>query len=186
MDPLLIDVPEEIQTDRLSIRMPRPGEGPAVNEAVVESFAQLHPWMPWAQTLPSVDDSELHSRRANARFRLREDLSFRGWLSGTDTYVVGSGLHRIDWSVPRFEIGYWCRTSLVGQGYVSEVVLALTALAFDRLNAKRVEIRTDESNQRSRRVAERCGFTCEGTLRCDSRSPDGLVRDTCVYAIVRR
>jgi RimJ/RimL family protein N-acetyltransferase len=42
-----------------------------------------------------------------------------------------------------------------------------------------------KNNDRSRRVAERCGFDFEGTLRCDSRSPDGTLRDTCVYAIVR-
>jgi hypothetical protein len=30
------------------------------------------------------------------------------YLKGTNTFVGGSGLHRMDWSVSRFEIGYWC------------------------------------------------------------------------------
>ncbi len=185
MDPLLIDVPEEIETDRLVIRMPRPGEGAAVNAAVAESFDELHRWMPWAATLPTVADSEAHSRRANARFRLREDLTYRAWLKGSDTCVVGSGLHRLDWSIPRFEIGYWCRTRLVGQGYTSEVVRALTTLAVERLGARRIEIRVDGSNARSRRVAERCGFTLEGTLRNAGRNVAGGLCDECVYALVR-
>jgi RimJ/RimL family protein N-acetyltransferase len=185
MEPLLIDVPEQIETDRLTIRMPRPGEGAAVNAAVAESFDELHRWMPWAATMPTVADSEAQSRRAHGRFLLREDLSYRAWLKGTDTYVVGSGLHRMDWSVPRFEIGYWCRTSLVGRGYVSEVVRALTAVAFHRLGANRVEILTDARNHRSWRVAERCGFALEGTRRHDARAPDGALRDTRVYAKVR-
>jgi RimJ/RimL family protein N-acetyltransferase len=185
MDPLLIDVPEQIETDRLTLRVPQPGEGALVNAAVAESFEELHQWMPWAKTLPTVAETEAHSRQAFARFRLREDLPYRAWLKGTDTFVCGSGLHRMDWSIPRFEIGYWCRTSMVGRGLVAEVVRALTAVAFERLNARRVEIRMAKNNDRSRRVAERCGFDFEGTLRCDSRSPDGTLRDTCVYAIVR-
>jgi RimJ/RimL family protein N-acetyltransferase len=94
-------------------------------------------------------------------------------------------LHRIDWAVPKFEIGYWVRTPLAGQGYVSEMVHALRAMAFETLNAERVEIRCDNANERSWRVAERCGFTLEGVLRRDSRAPDGSVRDTRVYARVR-
>ena len=32
------------------------------------------------------------------------------------------GLHRIDWAVPKFEIGYWARTSHAGRGYITEDV----------------------------------------------------------------
>ncbi len=73
---------------------------------------------------------------------------------------------------------------MVGRGFVTEVVRALTAIAFERLNACRIEIRMGDRNDRSRRVAERCGFALEGTLHCDSRSPDGSLRNTCVHAIV--
>ena len=74
MDPLLIDVPERIETERLILRCPQPGDGVLVNAAVRESLDALRPFMPWAQTAPSVDESELVCRRAQARFRLREDL----------------------------------------------------------------------------------------------------------------
>jgi hypothetical protein len=66
MDPLLIDVPERIATERLIVRVPRAGDGAAVNAAVRASHAELAPWMPWAVTLPSVDESEAHCRRAQA------------------------------------------------------------------------------------------------------------------------
>ena len=74
---------------------------------------------------------------------------------------------------------------MVGRGYVSEVVRALTAVAFDRLGARRVEIHADDRNARSWRVAERCGFAHEGTLRSYRRAPDGSPEDTRVYAVVR-
>ena len=188
MEPLLIDVPERIETERLILRCPQPGDGAAVNAAICESLDALRPFMPWAQAAPSLDESELVCRRAQARFRLREDLvlsMFERAADGSERrYVGGSGLLRILWDVRRFEIGYWCRSSCTGQGFVAEAVRALNRLAFDQLGARRVELRMDGANERSRRVAERAGFTFEGVLRGDSLTPQGEVRDTRVYARV--
>lgn len=188
MDPLLIDVPERIETERLILRCPKPGDGAAVNAAVCESLDALRPFMPWAQSAPSLDESELVCRRAQARFRLREDLVLsmfeRAADGGEGRYIGGSGLHRILWDVRRFEVGYWCRSNCTGQGFVTEAVCALNRVAFDQLGARRLELRTAADNERSRRVAERAGFTFEGVLRGDSLTPQGKVRDTRVYARV--
>ena len=188
MDPLLIDVPERIETERLILRCPQPGDGAVVNAAVCESLDALRPFMPWAQAAPSLDESELVCRRAQARFRLREDLVlsiFERAADGSEgRYIGGSGLHRILWDVRRFEVGYWCRSSCTGQGFVTEAVRSLNRFAFDQLGARRVEVRMAGNNERSRRVAERAGFTFEGVLRGDSLTPQGDVRDTRIYARV--
>ena len=86
------------------------------------------------------------------------------------------------WETPRTEIGYWCRTTRAGRGYVSEAVAAVARYAHENLRAVRVEIVTDEANLASRRVAERCGFELEGVLRHERRAPDGSLRNTCIYA----
>lgn len=99
------------------------------------------------------------------------------FLKGTDTLVGSSGLHRIDWPVPRFEIGYWCRTSFSGQGYVTEAVRGIADFAFDHLDARRVEIRCNPQNHRSAHVAEYAGFRLEGELRAFERSPNGGVKE---------
>jgi RimJ/RimL family protein N-acetyltransferase len=182
-DPLLIDLPAELLTPRLRIAPPAPGDGPMLNRAIAESFAELHQWMDWATTLPSVDDSERFVRDAAARYLKREDLPLLLRRRDTGEFVGSSGMHRIDWSVPRFEIGYWCRTPLVGRGYITEAVVAMTRFAFEGLHAARVEIRCDVDNVRSARIPERLGFTLEGILRCDARTPHGELRDTRVYAL---
>lgn len=102
--------------------------------------------------------------------------------AGDGAMVGAVGLHRPVWATPKFEVGYWARTRHAGRGYVSEGVAALTQLAFVQLQAARLELLTDEANAASRRVAERCGFTLEGTLRNERRAPDGTLRHTCVYA----
>ncbi len=184
IDPLLIDLPP-LTSERLLLRAPCAGDGVALNEAVVESFDQLKPWMPWAQALPSVEQSELVCRQMAAHFAQRSDLPMFIFERDTGRFIGGTGLHRFDWSVPRFEIGYWVRRSAQGRGLVTEAVQTLARFAFDGLRARRVEVRMSSANQRSRAVAERCGFTLEGVLRQDSLGVDGQPRDTVVYSRVR-
>lgn len=145
--------------------------------------------MPWAGAMPSVDESEAHCRRQQARFILREDfvllMFVRGADGGEGELVGGAGLHRIDWTLRKFEIGYWRKTGCERRGYVTEAVRALARLAFDSLAARRVEIRMDDNNAASWRVAERAGFTLEALLRFDSATPAGEPRSTRIYARVR-
>ena len=107
------------------------------------------------------------------------------WRKSDGMYVGGSGLHRMDWSVPCFEIGYWVRVSLEGQGYISEAVNGITQFAFNQLSAERLEIRCDARNTRSASVAQRAGYTLEGTLRHDSRDPQGNLRNTMIFSKLR-
>jgi RimJ/RimL family protein N-acetyltransferase len=189
MDPLLIDVPSRLETERLILRCPQPGDGALLSEAEHETHDELRPWMVWAQTPRGIDEAEIYCRRMAARFILREDLiwlAFERTPSGeAGRLVLSCGLHRMDWTVRRFEIGYWRRASFGGQGYVTEVTRALARLCFDRFDARRVELRMDDANSASWKVAERAGFTHEGTQRDDGLTPGGLVRSTRIYARVR-
>lgn len=189
VDPVLIEVPERIETARLVLRPPRRGDGAALNAAVCASQPRLALWMPWAATPPTLDESEAYCRRQHAKFRLREDLTLllvaRG-ADGAEGEIVGAtGLHRLDWTLRVFEIGYWLREGREGAGLMTEAVGALAAMAFDALVARRVEIRCDATNARSWKVAERAGFALEGVLRQDSATPAGAPRDTRVYAKLR-
>lgn len=182
-------MPTRLETERLTLRCPQPGDGPAVHAAQTESLDELRRWMPWAQSAPQVDEAEAYCRRMQARFILREDLvwlAFERAPGGAEgRFVAAVGLHRMDWAVRRFEIGYWRRSGCGGRGYVTELTTALARLAFDRLDARRVELRMDDSNAASWKVAERCGFTLEALLRGDGLTPAGDIRSTRIYARVR-
>ncbi|MEZ4713461.1 MAG: GNAT family N-acetyltransferase [Caldilineaceae bacterium] len=186
MKPILRDFPDHFESERLLIRGPRPGDGPELNAAVIDSLAELKPWMPWAQKPPTLEESEENARRGHVRFMTREDLWLLLFSKGTHTMVGGSGLHRIDWDIPSFEIGYWVRTPYAGQGYITEAVAAITDFAFDVLGARRVFIKCDAKNERSAAVARRLDFSFEGTLHCDTRDHFGNLRDTLVFAKVRK
>ena len=185
MKPILLDFPQEFETERLLIRCPLPGDGAMVNEAIVESHEELKEWMPFAVNLPSIEETEENVRRAHAKFLLREDLRLHMIQKSSGRFVGSTGLHRINWDVGRFEIGYWIRTSEAGQGLVTEAVHGIVRWASDNLNAQRIEIRCDARNQRSRNVAERAGFHLEAILRQDEPDVEGRPSDTPIYVKLR-
>jgi RimJ/RimL family protein N-acetyltransferase len=186
--PILVDIPDSLHTERLSLRPPRAGDGAALFAAVSESLPELRQFLaslPWVAAEQSIEASEAYCRGAHAKFLTRTDLPYLAHLRSSGELVACVGLHRPEWSTPKFEVGYWCRSSRLGCGYVTEGVGAIVSLAFDALSARRVELITDEENARSRRVAERCGFVLEGVLKCERRAADGSLRNTCVYARTR-
>ncbi|MFD2115170.1 GNAT family N-acetyltransferase [Paenibacillus yanchengensis] len=184
-DPILLDIPESFESERLIIRAPLWGDGRLVNEAVTESIAELQPWMPWAQTIPTLEQSEVNIRHARLQFLERKDLRLQLLHKESGQFLGGSGLHRMDWHARTFEIGYWVRTSFAKQGYITEAVQAITTYAIGQLQANRVEIRCDSRNTRSALVAERAGFSLEGILRNDTYHVDGSLRNTMVFSKVR-
>ncbi len=186
IDPVLLDVPERLDGERTVLLAPHPGLGAEFAVVITQSLSHLRPWMPWAQEAPTAETSETVVRKMQADFIARRDLCFQIYARKPDgspgRLLGGTGLHRMDWTVRRFEIGYWIRPEAAGQGHVSEAVKLLTVMAFDKLAARRVEIRCDPRNAKSRAVAERGGFELEGILRNEALGVDGHPRDTCVYS----
>ncbi|WP_338555535.1 GNAT family N-acetyltransferase [Paenibacillus sp. KS-LC4] len=184
-NPILISFPESFETERLLIRAPQWGDGIFCNEAIGESLEQLKPWMPFAQTMPTIEQSEAYVRKARLNFLERTDLPLHLFDKQTGAFVGSSGLHRFDWDVRRFEIGYWLRTSRLGQGLMTEAVNGITDFAIQELKASRIEIHCNEMNRASARVAERAGFTLEGVLRRSAREQTGELANACIYAKVK-
>jgi len=183
MNPILKDFPEEFSTERLVIRMPKPRDGKVVYEAITASINELKPWLPFAQKEHSEQEVELNIREAYISFLRREDLRLHVFLKETGEFIASSGLHRVDWDIPKFEIGYWIDSRFSGKGYMTEAVKGISDFAFQELHAKRLEIRCDTKNTKSRAIPEKLGFTLEGILKNDDRCPDtNQLRDTCVYA----
>jgi RimJ/RimL family protein N-acetyltransferase len=63
------------------------------------------------------------------------------------------------------EVGYWVAPSARGRGVATAATRLICDWALDVLGFNRVEWQAYVGNDLSRRVAQRCGFTFEGTLR---------------------
>ena len=183
-DPLLLKIPEELQTERLVLRAPQTEMSAVVTAAIGESLETLRQWMPWAQTAPTLEETERNLRKSLARFHLREILAYFIFRKSDDAFTGSVALQNIRWEVPRFEVGYWQRTSMGGRGYTTEAVRTLTDFAFHELDAARLELFTDQRNIPSIHVAERAGYILEARIRNDKRDVEGQLCDTLMYALL--
>lgn len=182
--PSLIALPDRLEGPRVLLRPYRADDAAAVFAAIDESRAHLAPWMDWVGRHRTVDDTRDYCLRMAADWLVRHSLILGMFDRADGRYLGGTGFHAPDWATPSFEAGYWIRPSAEGNGYVTEAVRLQVDLAFGVLGARRVELWCDARNDRSRRVAERCGFVLEGRLRNRTRRPDGSLSDDLVFSLV--
>src|SRR3954447_15700460 len=71
------------------------------------------------------------------------------------------------------EIGYWAAAAARGSGATTEAVAAVCAWGFATCGVQRLEWYAEVGNVASRRVAEKVGFSIEGTLRSFLVRPGG-------------
>ena len=155
-NPLLIDLPDERTGPRVRARPYRDVDGPIVAAAVAESRERLvAAGMPWVNEWDDPNQPTIFVRRAQAQWAARDGFLLGLWDRASDVFVGSSGVHRIDWSVPNVEIGYWIRDRFEGMGLITEAVALIAAFAFDTLHAQRVRIRCDARNARSAGVPQR-------------------------------
>ena len=105
----------------------------------------------------------------------------------TDAFVAQVYVGPFSQEPVDFIIGYIADCVHEGHGYVTEAVTAMVANLFDQLEADQVRIHCDETNERSRRVAERCGFHKESSFLEEKKGSDGELHTgtTIVYLRLR-
>jgi ribosomal-protein-alanine N-acetyltransferase len=107
------------------------------------------------------------------------------FLKKTTEFVAQIYLGKINADLPEFMIGYFADIDQTGNGYVSEAVTAVVSELFATAGAHRIQIETDDTNTRSIRVAQRCGFTREGHLRENKKNSDGTISGTIFFGLLK-
>jgi len=82
------------------------------------------------------------------------------------------------------EIGYWAAAPARARGVTTEAVAAICSWGFTSCGLERIEWYAEVGNVASRRVAEKVGFTIEGTLRSYLRRHDGHRVDAWVGSLI--
>jgi len=85
-------------------------------------------------------------------------LKSTGQPIGSCGIMFSDALHSAEIDKGDAEIGYWVGLPHWGFGYATEVVRALAGRCFSELGLPRLWIGHYDGNERSRRVAEKCGF----------------------------
>ncbi|MGW4196006.1 GNAT family N-acetyltransferase [Streptomyces sp. NPDC005004] len=173
MDPVILT------TDRLRMRALAPADADAVHAAAQDPATQR-----WISSFPSPYLRE----HADAFI---DGVVTRGWADDSEyhfgLFLPDGALVGVLGVIRRgpgaAEVGFWATREYRGRGYVTEAVLAAARWAFTELSVDRLEWRAEVGNLPSRAVAERVGFTMEGTLRA-AVEHRGVRRDSWVGSLL--
>jgi [ribosomal protein S5]-alanine N-acetyltransferase len=175
-------MPEQIETERLLLRKPRPDDALAIFEGWAQD-PEVTRYLTWPP----------HRRIEQTGAFVQSCLE--AWEHGTRfPYMIshaqtGEVIGMIDPRIegPRMGIGYGAARAHWGKGYVPEATRALIDWAFQQPSLYRVYATTDVDNVASRRVLEKVGMQCEGVLRKYIIHPNisNIPRDSYMYAITK-
>jgi ribosomal-protein-serine acetyltransferase len=174
--------PVPLHTERLTLRAPDPASAEVINAAIRDSFSELSQWLPWADHVPSVEETREHLTNARAAFDAGEDCGLFVWDRYCGAFVGAVGLHARLADARRREIGYWICTSAAGRGYATEAVRAVARTALERLSLTAVEIHVHARNVASQKVALSVGFVPTGEV-AGRPEPDGSPSRMLVYVL---
>ena len=134
----------------------------AFADHVAADLPRLAEHLPW----PALTDTPDGAAGWLGPYERREDgRVVVGGIWAGDALVGGALLFHHEPYAAVVEIGCWLTAAAEGGGVAAAACSALIGLARSELAAERVEWHSTTTNTRSRRLAERLGFTHEGTLR---------------------
>ena len=108
-------MPDLISADRLTLRRWEHKHLDALMAAIAVSLAELRPWMPWAQAMPTRESEQAVLARSRARFDAGQEFNFFLFESDTNELVGYAGLEPKPAGTA--EIGYWVRSDRHRNGY---------------------------------------------------------------------
>ena len=143
-------------------------------------------WKLLVAFVPHPDNVDEFLRDAHKSYKTGQSLIFATIDKTTNTVAGSTRLMRADFNHKRIEIGFtflgktWQKTKLN-----TESKFLMLVHAFEIMEMNRVEFRTDYLNSTSRRAILRLGAKEEGVLRNHVLMPNGRVRDSVVYSIIK-
>jgi ribosomal-protein-serine acetyltransferase len=142
----------------------------------------LRTWLPWVDSSRSAGDIAAFIGSARQKLATGTGLTCGIWHRRRLAGVIEL---RVDPAHRAGEIGYWLAREARGKGSMTRATRALVDHGFADLGLHRIVLRAATGNRASRAIAERLGFTLEGTLR-EAEWVNDHFEDLAVYAVLRR
>lgn len=165
--------------------MPQAGYGHKLYEALLDGYEEGVKWLNWPPTHPTPQEVEEDCRKHHSEFILRDAIRYIIVEKDTQRIVGRCGFppSQTIWPIPQLGIAYFIRKSARNQGYATEATHVLTLLAFQELQAKKVEIYCDAENLASQKIPQRLGFTLECSKKGGWPRPDNQLAELLTYSL---
>lgn len=187
MDKFQLEIPTQLETDRLLLRRYEPGDGLMYYTTGIRNRAHLNKFESDNVILSpkTPEEAETIIRDLNADWDARNCFFMGVFNKMTLDFVAQVYIGVVNWELPEFEVGYFVDVDHQHKGYMTEAVRAAVDFIFQYLKAWRICLHTRDINLPSQMVAERCGFSLEGHIRENKRDPDGSISGDYYYGLLR-
>jgi ribosomal-protein-alanine N-acetyltransferase len=174
-----------IRTQNLILRAPLAGDYSAWASLRMESRDFLTPWEPvWTEDDLTRASFRLRVKRAAREIATDEAYSLFVLDARSEALLGGLTLGLVRRGVAQAcTLGYWMGQRHAGKGHMTEAVRGALDFAFSELALHRVEAACLPTNEPSRRLLERVGFTREGEARGYLRI-NGVWADHLLYGML--
>jgi ribosomal-protein-serine acetyltransferase len=184
MKPILLDIPEKFETERIIISIYENGDGGEYYHLLQTNVSHLQEEVGDVQELKSIEDAEEYVRLKRIAWLSRKRLVPK-IVEKSSGKMIGQLWVEPRWDRMIFEVGYFISAEFQGKGYITEAVKTILKFIFEDLGALKVEIHTKVTNTKSIGVANRCGFLQEAQIRKRSRTNTGEAVDLLYFGLLR-
>ncbi len=182
----LLTVDTALLTKRVVVRRFRENDGEQLYDLIQTNRGYLEDSFPsTVSDNSSKEKSEWFVRVRIAKWLLQEEYCFGVWDNDSAKLIGFIRLFRIDWNIPKAEIGFFVDRDFSSKGIMTEVLLTIVPFAFQQLKLEKIILRTAMDNYASQRLARKCGFRREGDLRADFKKTSGEIIDVMVLGLTR-
>lgn len=158
----------------------------AHKQGLIDAINDGELWKLFVTLVPEVSAIDAFIDSAITAFENGEGLSFATIDKASGKVVGSSRFMKTDFANKRVEIGYtFIAQSFQRSAINSEAKLLMLGHLFESMSFNRVEIITDYLNNHSRNAILRLGAKEEGILRSHMVMPDGRIRDSVLYTIIK-
>lgn len=164
------------------LRLLLPCDADSYHGLIADNQDHLRPWFRWAEGPMSITETRAFISRSLLALADESGIHWSIWHKGEMAGYVGTS--RMSRSSKCATIAYLLDRRFEGKGLAHLAVHSLLTHLFDILDMNRVELRLDTRNTRSRKLAQRLGFSHEGTSRQSEVSEGNLV-DMEVYSLLK-
>jgi RimJ/RimL family protein N-acetyltransferase len=182
-----MEFPKQFESDRFLLRCYGPGDGKLYYDAGQRNREHLLKFEAMNAILTPSDEAEAEKLVLELADLWEHRKCFFLGIFGKDSgeWLGQIYIGVVSWERREFDLGYIVDAGNQGHGIITESVRATLNQLFHQLEAHRVRLECDETNERSYRVAERAGFQREGHLRQNHHWPDGTCTGTYLYGLLR-
>jgi RimJ/RimL family protein N-acetyltransferase len=143
-------------------------------------------WKYFTKDLSSEDELKLWVEEAIRDRNSGKRAAFTIFDKDTKTICGSTSYGNISFFDKRIEIGWtWLGTTYIGTGINHHAKFALLSFAFEVLKMERVEVKTDNLNQRAKSALIKIGMKPEGILRSHMQMHSNRRRDSIYYSIIK-